>query len=251
MTSTPAHDDECGAIDRLHPRTRLLSMLAALVFVTVLHQPGVLIAMLAGAIALVWLAKRPWSELGHRLMHVEGFLLVLLLLLPFTVPGQVLWSFGPISASHEGLARAVTVGLKVNICALTIFALIGGLEPVRIGQAAESLGVPTRFVTLFLLTVRYVSVFRAESSRLTEAMRARAFRPGSNLHTWRTYGNLAGMMLVRSLERAKRVNEAMRCRGFTGRMLAPPQDLAKWQDLAFASLFVGAMAGLLVMEYVA
>ncbi len=251
MNPAIKRDDERGAIDRLHPRTRLLSMLGALVFVTVLHQPAVLIAMLAGAVGLVCLANRPWSELRHRLMHIEGFLLVLLLLLPFTVPGQTLWNVGPIAVTHEGVARAIMVGLKVNICALTIFALVGGLDPVRIGQAAESLGVPTRFVTLFLLTVRYVSVFRAESSRLTEAMRARAFRPRSNMHTWRTYGNLAGMMLVRSLERAKRVNEAMRCRGFTGRMLAPPQDLAKWHDLAFATLFAGAMVGLLVMEYVA
>lgn len=242
--------DRDGPIDRLHPRTRLLATLAAVIFVTTLHDLAVLSAALAGAVLLVWIADLSWRELRHRLLHVEGFLLVLLALLPFTVPGRPLFSLGPIMATSEGAIRALTVAIKVNICTLTIFALIGSLDPVRIGQAAEGLGAPARLVSLFLFTVRYVSVFRAETARLSEAMRARAFRPRSNLHTWRTFGNLAGMMMVRSLERAQRVDEAMRCRGFTGRVQAPPLGAAKPQDFAFASVFACALACLLVMEFV-
>lgn len=242
--------DRDGPIDRLHPRTRLLATLAAVIFVTTLHDLAVLCAALAGAALLFWISGLPWRRLRYRLLHIEGFLLVLLALLPFTVPGRQLFSLGPIAATNEGVIRALTVAIKVNICTLTIFALIGSLDPVRIGQAAESLGAPARLVSLFLFTVRYVAVFRAETARLSEAMRARAFRPRSNLHTWRTFGNLAGMMMVRSLERAQRVDEAMRCRGFKGRMHAPPLGAAKRQDFAFASVFACVLVCLLVMEFV-
>lgn len=238
-------------IDHLHPKTRLIATLAILVFATVVHNPAVLVLSMAAAGFLIWLAKSPWSELRHRLLHVEGFMVVLLILLPFTVPGTPLFTIGPIAATAEGLGRAIRVAVKVNICALTIFALLGSLDPVRIGQAAEALGVSPKFAKLFLVTVRYVSVFRAETNRLTDAMRVRGFRPGSNLHTWRTFGNLAGTMVVRSIERAKRVDEAMRCRGYSGAMPTVPAGALKPYDAAFASVLLCAMFGLLVMEYAA
>lgn len=236
-------------IDRLHPRTRLLATLSALIFVTAIHNLTVLGLALVAALTLVFFSGLSWPELRHRLVHVEGFLIALLLLLPFTIPGAPLFTLGPLTATTEGFARSLMIVVKVNTCAITIFALIGLLDPVVIGQTAKGMGVPARFVTLFLFTVRYVSVFREETARLREAMRARAFLPGSNSHTWRTFGNLAGMMMVRSLERAQRVDEAMRCRGFAGSMPAVPLPATKRRDAAFAAVFAGTIVGLLVMEF--
>ncbi|ENS55268.1 cobalt ABC transporter, permease CbiQ [Brucella melitensis BG2 (S27)] len=206
---TPATDfaDQGPAnnpIDRLHPKTRLVMTLAILIFATIIHNPIVLAISMAAAIILVRIAKAPWHKLRHRLLHLEGFMIVLLVLLPFTMPGRPLLELGPLVATVEGTVRALTVAIKVNICVLSIYALLGSLDPIRIGQAAESLGLSPKFVRLFLITVRYVSVFRAETGRLSEAMRVRGFRPRSNMHTWRTFGNLAGTMVVRSIERAER-----------------------------------------------
>lgn len=185
---TPATDfaDQGPAnnpIDRLHPKTRLVMTLAILIFATIIHNPIVLAISMAAAIILVRIAKAPWHKLRHRLLHLEGFMIVLLVLLPFTMPGRPLLELGPLVATVEGTVRALTVAIKVNICVLSIYALLGSLDPIRIGQAAESLGLSPKFVRLFLITVRYVSVFRAETGRLSEAMRVRGFRPRSNMHT--------------------------------------------------------------------
>lgn len=238
-----------SSIDRLHPKTRLVATLAILIFATILHNPVVLAISMVAALALVRLARLPWADLRHRLLHVEGFMVVLLVLLPFTVTGTPLFVLGPVVATGEGVTRALTVAMKVNICALTILALLGSLDPVHIGRAAEDLGAPSKFVKLFLFTIRYVSVFRAETNRLTEAMRARGFRPGSNLHTWRAFGNLAGTLVVRSIERAQRVDEAMRCRGFSGSIPTVTTGAVKQYDAAFATALLCAMFGLLFMEF--
>ncbi|MFQ0812382.1 cobalt ABC transporter permease [Brucella anthropi] len=245
------HGEADNPIDRLHPKTRLVTTLAILIFATVIHNPFVLAMSMAAAIALVRTAKAPWHRLRHRLLHLEGFMIVLLVLLPFTMPGRPLLELGPLVATMEGTVRALTVAIKVNICVLCVYALLGSLDPVRIGQAAESLGVSSKFVRLFLVTVRYVAVFRAETSRLGEAMRVRGFRPKSNMHTWRTFGNLAGTMVVRSMERAERVDEAMRCRGFSGALHGAPAGATQRYDAIFASLFFCAMLGLLLVEFIA
>jgi len=239
-----------SVIDKIHPQTLLITTFAIVLFVTLVHKLTVLIAILIGVLWLVWISRLTWSDLRHRVLHIEGFMLVLMVLLPFTVPGQTLIILGPFVATFEGVQAAVKVAIKVNICAVAAFALLGSLDPVRVARAAEDLGVPTRFVTLFLFTARYVSVFRVETARLTEAMRVRAFRPRSNLHTWHTYGNLVGMMLVRSLERARRVDEAMRCRGFTGQMPTPPIGAVGQRDLVFTATLVSVMVSLFVMDRV-
>lgn len=222
-----------GAIAALDPRTRLLTALGfALALVAVERLPLLALALMA-ALALVWMAGLPPAALARRLLHVEGFMIVLLASLPFTTPGEPLFVLGPLIATEQGMWRAVTVALKVNAAVLAIAALLSSLEPVRLGRAMARLGAPLSLVHLFLLTIRYAGVFRVEAGRLSDAMRARGFIPRSNWHTWRTFGNLAGMMLVRSLERAERVHEAMRCRGYTGRFpLAVPEALGR-ADLIF------------------
>jgi cobalt/nickel transport system permease protein len=109
---------------------------------------------------------------------------------------------------------------------------------MRLGAALHSLRVPEPIVRLFVLTVRYLAVIGGEARRLQEAMRARAFRPGSNRHTWRSYGNLVGMLLVRALDRAQRVEEAMLCRGFSGRFPWQEPPRFAWSEKGFMALAV-------------
>lgn len=238
----------------LDPRTRLLGAFAAVVAVALLSSLPVLAAAALGAFALALAAGPAAAALMRRLVHLEGFMLVLLALLPFTVPGTPLFGAPPLVASTEGLVRAVEILLKVNACGFLVFALLGGLEPVRIGAAALALKAPERLVQLFLLVVRYGGVLRAETARLQEAMRARAFVPRSSLHTrslhtWRTYGHMLGMVLVRALERAERVSEAMRCRGYSGRLPVPAERPAFGPaDLAFALMLAAAILAAFAAE---
>ncbi|MCB1754219.1 MAG: cobalt ECF transporter T component CbiQ [Gammaproteobacteria bacterium] len=178
----------------------------------------------------------------RRMLHVEAFLILLFLTLPFTVPGRTVLTLGPFDASAEGFTFAALIACKVSASVLTILVLLGSVEAMHLGGALHALRVPEPIVRLFVLTVRYLSVISGEARRLQEAMRARAFRPGSNRHSWRSYGNLLGMLLVRALDRAQRVEGAMLCRGFSGRFPwrdpAPlsPSDLG-WMTFA-ASLAV-------------
>lgn len=230
------------ALLRLDRRTRVLAALALVLTVASLQQMTSMVVAVALGAGIALGNRDTHHGLLHRLLHIEGFMIVLLVMLPLTVPGHPIVAVGPIEASVEGLHRAVAILLKVNSAALIIAGLIGTMEPVHFGHALARLGVPQSIVHLFLFSVRYVAVFGDEMRRLHEAMRARAFRPGSNFHTWRSYGNLAGMMLVRSLARAERVDEAMRARGYVGR-------LPLFFDGRFGRLDVGV--GLLVFCAVA
>ncbi|WP_417681437.1 cobalt ECF transporter T component CbiQ [Roseibium sp.] len=233
----------------LLPQDLRLRLVAAFVIVAALsqlHDLATAAIALAG-VGLIAFATGVERSLWRRLLHVESFVLLLFLTLPFTVPGNPVLTLGPLSASGEGVARAALIACKVSTSVLVLMTVLGSVEPTRLGAALHDLHVPETIVKLFVMTVRYLSLIRGEARRLHEAMRARAFRAGSNRHTWRSYGYLIGMLLVRALERAQRVEEAMLCRGYSGRFphaALPAPGIRDWA--AFAGLSGLAVATLLV-----
>src|SRR4029077_17601964 len=84
-------------------------------------------------------------------------------------------------------------------------------------KAAHALHVPGLLVQLLVLTYRYLFVLSSELARLRVALRVRGYRNRATRHSYRTVGHVAGTLLVRGYERAERVGQAMRCRGFDGR----------------------------------
>lgn len=201
-------------------RLRLLFALGALLLFTPVRHlaPAVSGVLVVLSLYAVYRQAIPW----RRLLHLEGFLVLLLVTLPFTIPGTELFHVGPLTASVEGLWRAVILACKVTASVLLISLLFSRCDPLHFGIALRGLYVPESLVRLFISVVRYLAMIQPEFSRLRESMRMRAFRPRSNWHTWRSYGYLLGMLLVRAMERAERVEEAMRLRGYAGRIPRVP-----------------------------
>ena len=203
-------------MDAVDPRLRLLSAAAfALTVVFSIAFPALVSGLLL-AIGLALLAHLNLRRTLRRVIAMDLFMLFLLVMLPFTMPGEPLFQIGGMTASKEGLLRALEIILKANAVILALLALAGTMEATTLGHALARLGLPHKLVHLLLFTVRYLDVISREYRRMRKAMRARAFVPRSNAHTWRSIGYLIGMLLVRSLERSERILAAMKCRGYNG-----------------------------------
>ncbi|WP_404381129.1 cobalt ECF transporter T component CbiQ [Caenispirillum salinarum] len=207
---------------RLDPRARVLAAVAFAVAVVALTGLPALVAAVGVAFGLAVWARLPLKETARRVAAMDGFILLTLVMLPFTTPPaagtEPLFTLWGLPASRGGLEHAVRIALKANAVILALLALVGTMRETVLGHALGRLGVPAKLVTLFLMTVRYIEVLHAEYGRLRWAMKARGFRPRTDLHTLKSLGHLVGMLLVRSLERSERVLAAMKCRGYTGRL---------------------------------
>lgn len=233
----------------LDPRLRLLAALLFALTAIALHRPLPLAMAFGLALLLALNSGISSRELLRRLLPLELLMLVLLLTLPFTVVGEPLLRVGALSASREGLSLALMILLRANAVLLMLLALLGTLEPARIGHALTGLGVPDRLANLLLLTVRQIELVGEEYQRLRQAMRARAFAARADRHGWNSLGWLIGMLLVRSLGRSRRLSDAMRCRGFDGRLrlLHRAAEWRRGDTLALASVLV-VSAGLLALD---
>jgi cobalt/nickel transport system permease protein len=120
---------------------------------------------------------------------------------------------------------------------------------VTLGQALHRLRLPDKLCHLLLFTYRYIYVFEQEYRRLVQAMKIRGFQPRTDLHTYRSYGYLAAMLLVRSFDRAERVFQAMRCRGFHGAFYSLKTFAWQRRDGIFLAVSLLALLALLYLEW--
>ncbi len=207
-----------SAFARVDPRWKLAGILIAVALTAALQSIPAVILALVLAIALALIARLPPMWLISRLSGPALFLAAFTLFMPFLSPavGPV-WTVGPVSMSAHGAEAAIRIWCKALTIMTLVLVLIGSSPLHVIFQAAHHLRVPGIVVQLAALSHRYVYVISSELGRLRTALRVRGYRNRPSLHCYRTVGNVAGIVLVRGIERADRVSQAMRCRGFDGR----------------------------------
>lgn len=238
-----------GLIVPLDPRMRIVMACVFAGVVVSLTTLVALVAALALSLSLLAVSRMPWRQTLRRMAMMDGFILFMLALLPFTVPGTPMFTLWGLTASWQGLWQAVEIALTANAVILALMVLVGTMEPVTLGHALHRLRCPDTLVHLLMFTIRYIDVLRDEYLRLRAAMKVRGFRPGTNLHTYRSLGYLVGMMLVRAIERSERILDAMKCRGFSGRMLLLQDFALTRRDIVFAAGLVTLCLGLLILDH--
>jgi cobalt/nickel transport system permease protein len=197
---------------------------------------------LALALALTLLSRLEAVAVLKRLLAANTFTIFLWLTLPLTYGGVEVVKLGPLQLSGEGMRLAALITIKTNTIVLALLALLATSRIAGLGHALEGLHLPKRLCFLLLFSYRYIFVIYQEYRKLTRAAQLRCFVPTTNIHTYRTYGYLFGMTLVRSWNRAIRVHQAMLLRGFNGRLIPLAQQTVGGNDIIFLiiSLFFTA-----------
>ena len=133
---------------------------------------------------------------------------------------------------------------------MAFMALVGTMTFATLGYALDHLHISGKLVHLFLLTYRYIFVIEQEYQRLLRAARMRSFRPGTNMHSYKTYAYIIGMLFVRASARARRVHQAMICRGFKGRFYCMQEFRWAGYDRLFFTLMTLISVGQIYLQWI-
>lgn len=230
-------------LHRLDPRIKLVSGALITVPTAVVSSVSSALASLVLACLLALMAELSLKKVLARLLVINGFIAFLWLFLPFSMPGEAIWSLGPLSATMEGINLSLLITIKSNAIAIALMALVATIPVQTLGRAMQNLCLPDKLCNLLLFSYRYIFVIEREYRRLTTAQRARGFKPGTNMHTYRTYAYLVGMLLVKSWDRAERVYQAMLCRGFKNKFYCLSEFACTGRDWTFlaGAIFCSAL----------
>ncbi|WP_415719605.1 cobalt ECF transporter T component CbiQ [Maridesulfovibrio sp.] len=236
-------------IHSMHPGFRLacafIFSIAGALLTNITAAGSVFVAGIIFTIA----ARLDFKHLLKRLLIVNFFILFLWFFLPFSKPGTPVINVGPFSATLEGIIYTAIITLKSNGIILAITALIATMPVQTLGSGMQALKIPDKLCRLLLFSWRYVHVMISEYTRMRRAAAMRAFKPRSNLLTYRTYAWLLGMLLVRSMDRAQRVWQAMICRGFNGKFHTLTSYRTGKRDLALLAATIAWVAIFVSFEF--
>jgi len=234
---------------RMDPRVKILGVTSMAIVTSVSDRMSALLLALCFAICALVIARLDTKQVLIRMGVINGFVLFLWFFLPFTTQGEVVAQLGGLDVYREGITLALTITIKANAIAGITIALLGTSTIFDLVHGLIHLRVPQRIVQLFFFTYRYISVIHREYLSLRTSMRLRCFKPGTDLHTYRSFAYLVGMLFVRSLDRSERIYQAMVLRGFSGTFWTLDHfhmRRSDWAALAILTLFVALQIGLQV-----
>jgi cobalt/nickel transport system permease protein len=237
-------------IHRLDPRMRLISAGVFSIVVALSSNFQALTAAVLISFLLVTMAQLPARDIIKRIILVNSFIMLLWVVLPLTFQGPDALTFGPLKIYNAGITMAAQITLKSNAILLALIALVATMNLSVLGNALNWLQVPDKIVHLLLLTYRYVFLIEQEYQRLIRTAQIRGFRPGTNLHTYKTYASIVGMLFVRSALRADRVYKAMLCRGFKRKFYCLYEFKAGKHEWLFAAAMAGVILVLIYLEWI-
>jgi cobalt/nickel transport system permease protein len=236
-------------LHRMDPRVKICLALPYAFVIALSERLPVLLAALGLGIMLSAAARLKITALLGNLRMFFLFILMLWIVLPLTVRGSTHYQLGPLTLYIAGIQHALSISIKSLSIVLIIVALLGTSTVFSLVHGLSHFRVPKKLVHLTFLSYRYIHVLRSEYLRLRDAMRIRGFRPKTNLHTYRSYGYLIGMLLIRSYERSERVYRAMLCRGFQGRFYLLDHFHVHTRDLLLAAGMFALLVGIGICEW--
>jgi cobalt/nickel transport system permease protein len=209
------------------------------------------------SVIMLLIARISFAKALLRLLAIFGFVGMLLAVMPFSVPGHhgdtvlVFNGMDRLGLNLRGLHLAGTIAAKAIAIALLMEPLLATAPfPVTL-HGLSRLGIPEMFGQMVLLSYRYLHVFRHEARRMSSGMQVRGFRKRTELATLRAVGNFVGMLFVRSFERAERVFDAMRARGYRGRFPEPVELRLQTKDVVLSAGWIAVVSMLIIYDRIA
>ncbi len=236
-------------LSRLDPRVRVAAAGAGALLLVLLDRWTALGAAAAAVLALAAGSRAFGRAALRRLVELNLFTLFLLVFMPLSVPGTPVLRLGAWYWSAEGALAALRIGAKANLVMLLAGTLLAAMEPSDLAHALYRLRVPAKLAHALFFCIRYLDVVHEEYHRLRNAMSLRAFRPRCSRHALRSLGYLLGMLFVRSVDRSDRVLEAMKCRGFRGRLYSLAVSAPGRRDALFGAAAAAAALAVGFLEW--
>jgi cobalt/nickel transport system permease protein len=141
--------------------------------------------------------------------------------------------------------RGLTLSMRCLLCAYCVALLSATTRFLDLIASLQWMRTPSLFLSLLLLTYRYLSVLSEEAVRMRRAWQSR----GGAIDSFRAllaFSGLVHALLWRSVERSERIANAMVSRGFEERLPARPLAPLRLSALLWLAAVGGAFVLILV-----
>jgi cobalt/nickel transport system permease protein len=233
---------------RVSPWTKFFMLILIVLMITLTRSLVILTTLYALILLVYWLAGLPVKKLFQWYTMPVVFVITLVGILAWTEPGTVVLTIPlpviPLTLTDNGILLVVTLLLKALISfSFSLFFLMTTRYDYFSGMIYRLF--PEPLDQIFLMAYRFLFLTLAMTGSMFKAIWSRG---GGLIHSiqvqGRIFAEVAGLVFIRSFERAERVHKAMIARGYHGagsysaRTNIPSPGIAGYGILALATLAI-------------
>lgn len=199
-------------VHRRHPLTKFAA--TAIYLACVVSLPRYALFQLAPftlyPFIIMAMAEIPFSMIAARAMAALPFCLFAGLSNLFFDKG-ILFRVGSLAVTG-GAVSLLAILLRTFLCVSAVLILVAVTPFIELTGQLRRMRLPHLLVSLFEMTYRYLGSLTEEAASMFTAYRLRS--PQTVGLEMKHMGSFAGQLLIRSFDRAERVYQAMKCRGY-------------------------------------
>ncbi len=221
--------DTGSYVHKLDPRTKLLVLIAYIVFLFVADNFISISVLFLLLLVGIFCSKIPVSMYLKNIKAILPVVILTSLLNVFYVSGgKVLVDWWIITITSEGVYRALFMALRIILLILSSAVLSYTTSPTSLTGAIESLLKPLKYIGLsnavhtmamtMTIALRFIPTLIEETQKIMNAQKAR----GADLDSGNLIQKVKALLpiliplLISSVRRAYELAEAMECRCYNG-----------------------------------
>ena len=215
-----------SVLHRLDPRTKLVGTILFIVSVFLFHTfPGYAVATVFLA-AMIALSKVPPKFIFKGLKAILVLLLFTMVFNVLLTPGEVLWRWGILKVTREGLSLAgrmairltyLVIGSSIMTLTTTPNQLTDGME--RLLRPLNKIHVPVHEIAMMMsIALRFIPILLEETDKIMKAQIARGadFENGNLIQKAKNMIPLLVPLFISAFRRANDLAMAMEARCYHG-----------------------------------
>ena len=229
--------DSC--IHRLNPSVKLLTTLVFIITVVSFDRYAFsrLTPYIFYPALLAALSETPHSTLLKRFLIALPFCL-------FAGISNIIFDRTPAFALSAieisyGVVSFFTILFRTYLCVMAVLLLVAVTPLAQITNSLRRFKIPYIFIIMFEMTYRYIGVLVTEAYSMFTAYSLRS--SGGKGIAMKDMGSFTGQLILRSFDRADRVYNAMKCKGYSANY-ALPQNGGKLKIQDFIFCFIACSA---------
>ena len=215
-----------SVLHRLDPRTKLAGTMVFIISVFLFHTlPGYAVATVFLA-AMILISKVPVKFIFKGLKAIFMILMITVVFNIILTPGEVLWRFGFLKITKEGISLAVrmairliylVIGSSVMTLTTTPNQLTDGLEKAL--RPLNRIHVPVHEIAMMMsIALRFIPILMEETDKIMKAQMARGadFENGNLIQKAKNMIPLLVPLFISAFRRANDLAMAMEARCYHG-----------------------------------
>lgn len=112
--------------------------------------------------------------------------------------------------------EAINIYLRTNIIIFFNLLLFFDSKGLDIIRGFFLLNFPKRFISAFYFTWKMIIELQNEFKNIKISLVSRNFSNKTSLFTYQTYGNILGLLFIKSMQKAQNLKDSFDLRGFNG-----------------------------------